>query len=231
MGKEGIMKILHKMIALIWLIIFYLRQLPELIYGVWKIFNLPQPVISIFGGHNITNQSQYAKWAKQLSERIVAHGISILTGGGPGIMEAANCGAFRENYQNVHTMGIGVRGLLEEHVINPCVKELIMTNYFPLRKFLLIQYSVVYVIFPGAFGTLNEITEVITLMHTRKLEVRPIILIGKEFWQPLAIWMQQTIQDNLMHDEHPEYITFTDDLDEALSVIIAYCEKCKVSKK
>ena len=219
------MKFFRKLWAMLWLSWFYLKQLPGIVYGAWKIGKLPQPVVSIFGGHNLTNEYKYVQWTQDLAKRLVAHEISILTGGGPGIMEAASCSAVHGN-KHIHTMGIGVSGLDEEHV-NPCVKNLIMTNYFPLRKFLLIEYSVAYVIFPGAFGTLNEVTEVMTLMHTGKIPVRPIILIGKEFWRPLEAWIGQAMHESLMHDEHPEYITFTDDIDHAVAILVAHCKKAR----
>lgn len=221
------MKIFKKLWAMLWLWWNYVKLMPQLLIGAWKIGKLPQPVITIFGGHNLQRESKYAQWAAELSRRLVAQEIAILTGGGSGIMEAASCAAYFQNKEAVHAMGIGVRGLTEEEPLNQeCVQDYVMTDYFPIRKYLLIQYSYAFVIFPGAFGTLNELSEVMTLMHTNYISVSPVILVGEEYWKSLFQWVEKAKQEGLMHGEHPEYIFVTDDIDKTVAILVEHCKRC-----
>lgn len=200
--------------------------MPQLVVGAWKISHLPQPVVSVFGGSNLKRTSKYFSLAETLSRNLVAHEISVLTGGGPGIMEAANCGAFRKDYYPVHTMGIGVRNLPNEQTINPCVKDYMITDYFPIRKFLLIQYSYAYVVFPGGFGTLDELGEVMTLLQTKKLPLAPVILIGEDYWEHFIAWIKQAVEEGLITAEHAAYITVTNDVEQATTILVSYCQRC-----
>ena len=206
----------------------YLKVMPQLVIGAWKISRLPQPVVSVFGGSNLKKDSQYVAWAEELSRRLVAYEISVITGGGPGIMEAANCGAFRKDYHRVHTMGIGVRGVttVDHQEINPCVKDYVITDYFALRKYLLINYSYAYVVFPGGFGTMDELSDVLTQMQTKKIPVAPVILVGEEYWSTFMVWINRAVQEGLIPKEHVEYITLTDDIEKATTILVSYCERC-----
>lgn len=224
------MRFFKKLWTAIKLSFTYLKVMPQLIRGAWKIGWLPQPVVSVFGGSRLKKNSKYVKWARELSERLVAYEISVITGGGPGIMEAANCGAVRKEEKHQHTMGIGVRGLTAEGLPNSCVKEFLITDYFDIRKFLLIHYSYAYVIFPGGFGTVDEFTQVITLMQTDKLSIAPVILIGTEFWSSFVDWIERAIKEGLIPREHAEYITITDDLAKATAILVNYCENCATIK-
>lgn len=208
----------------------YLKVMPQLIVGAWKIARLPQPVVSMFGGSNLKRNSRYVLLAEELARRLVAREISIITGGGPGIMEAGNCGAFRKDYHRVHTMAIAVRGVpdgVDGHPVNQCVKDYVMTDYFALRKYLLISYSYAYVVFPGGFGTMDEIAEVLTHMQTKKIPIAPLILIGEEYWSPFMAWAQRALAEGLVLPEHYKFITVTDDLDVAIEVLVTHCERCK----
>jgi uncharacterized protein (TIGR00730 family) len=219
------MNFLKKIGAMLWLSGTYLKIMPQLIIGAWKVGQLPQPIISVFGGSYHERSSKYVKLAEELSQKLVANEMSILTGGGPGIMEAASCGAFRKDFHRAHTVGIAVRGIPREQIINPCVKDYVITDYFPLRKFLLIQYSYAYVIFPGGFGTLDELGEVLTLMQTKKLNAAPVILIGEDFWKPFLSWVELSTKEGLVTKEHAAYITITDDIDKAVSILVEHCRK------
>lgn len=206
----------------------YLKVMPQLIIGAWKIGRLPQPVVSVFGGTALKKDSKYVAMAEELAHRLVSYEISVITGGGPGIMEAANVGSFRKDVHRTHTMGIGVRGVAEadHEEFNPAASYNIMTDYFALRKYLLINLSYAYVIFPGGFGTLDEFSDVITQMQTKKIPKAPLILIGQEFWAPLMVWIERAVQEGLIHQEHVEYITITDDIEEATNILVNYCERC-----
>jgi uncharacterized protein (TIGR00730 family) len=204
----------------------FVHLIPELFrmaYGAWKISRLPRPRVSIFGGSKMSFNSPYALKAMELSGKLVTHNISVITGGGPGIMQAANCGASPDGGTNLRSMGITVYGFKDE-IENKCAQQLIYTNYFWSRKWLLTFYSDAFVIFPGGFGTLDEIGEVTTLMQTKKMGVAPIVLIGKEFWSHFAQWVERSEKEGLVKEEDRNLIYITDDVDEALHRVHVRCE-------
>ena len=197
----------------------------QIIHGMLKITRLPKPRVSIFGGH-ISKLADYAHKAHALSYSLIRADISVLTGGGPGMMEAANCGAshFDTSKTRARTLGISVSGL-ETEAFNPCVGEKgIITSYFFARKWLLMYYSDVFIFFPGGIGTIDELTEVLTLTQTKKLPITPIILFGKEYWQPLIEWLNNVvIHSGMAFAQDIEAIIITDDVDEALALIKKHC--------
>ncbi len=204
----------------------YFKESFYIAYGVWKLTRLPRPRVTVFGGSKIRLDHPYALQAMRLSQKLVDSNISVLTGGGPGIMQAANCGAAEsENVvSGAGSMGVGVRGL-DEDLINQCCKELVFMNYFFSRKWLLTNYSEAYVIFPGGFGTLDELSEVSTLIQTKKLIEEPIVLIGKDFWAPLLQWVNDSaLKEGLLKEKDKNLITITDDIDEAFRIVKARCE-------
>lgn len=156
-----------------------MRITSQLMYGVWKIKEIKTPIISIFGGSRFSTDAEYAKQAHILAKKIVEEDISVMTGGGPGIMEAASCGAIAIGKNNAVSIGIGVKELGEK--VNPCVQHYFELETFSARKWLLTHYSVAFVVFPGGFGTLDELAEVLTLIQTKQLPPVPIVLIGHEY--------------------------------------------------
>jgi uncharacterized protein (TIGR00730 family) len=215
-------KRLKASIKLFW---YFFKESFFMAYGVWKLTRLPRPRVSIFGGSKIHLDHPYAKDAMRLAKKLVDNNISVLTGGGPGIMQAANCGAVSaEHIKGIRSMGIGVRGL-DEEMINACLQELVFMNYFFSRKWLLTAYSEAFVIFPGGFGTLDELAEVSTLIQTRKMLEEPIVLIGTEFWAPLMQWINRSQKEGLLKEKDKNLITVTDDIDEALRIVKARCEE------
>jgi len=202
----------------------FIRVGGQVFYGSWKVSKLPQPVVSIFGGARFDQKDFYAEQAHQLAQSFVARGVSVLTGGGPGIMEAANCGVFYANGQHKgKTMGIGVKDLGEEGP-NHCVQEYFELDYFFARKWLLTHYSVAFVVFPGGFGTLDELAEVLTLIQTNKLKRVPIVLIGTEFWEPFFNWViKEALKHKTVSQKDVDLLILTDDLDQALSIIANAC--------
>jgi uncharacterized protein (TIGR00730 family) len=196
----------------------------KMMYGAWKIGKLPKPRVTFFGGSKIQRDSMYAYKAMELARMLVERDISVLTGGGPGIMAAANCSIVSTKGAK-RTMGVQVRGLSEIDEKKDCFFELVTMNYFYSRKWLLTNYSVAFVIFPGGFGTLEELAEVSTLIQTKKLRPSPIVLIGKEFWQPLLDWVALSLHEGLLKEEDKNLITVTDDIKEAFSIVE---ERCRV---
>ncbi|MGC2310391.1 MAG: TIGR00730 family Rossman fold protein [Candidatus Babeliaceae bacterium] len=200
----------------------------QIIYGAWKISRLPQPIVSIFGGSRLKKDSIYVQQAQIVARMLVDRNLSVITGGGPGIMEAATCGASHEQKRRIRTMGIGVVGLKGEEGFNPCVKDSIMLDYFFARKYLLINFSLGFIIFPGGFGTMDELSELLTLMQTGKLKRAPVILIGSEYWKDYLAWVEVARHNGLLVSKETHLITVTDDLKEAVDILASHCDVCMI---
>ncbi len=197
----------------------------QIVYGGWKVSKLHKPIVTIFGGSRLEEGDEYFKQAHKLGKMLVENDISVLTGGGPGIMEAASCGAQIRKTGKGASIGIGVTDLGEGQ--NPCVDEYIELNYFFARKWLLTRYSRAFVVFPGGFGTLDELAEVLTLIQTKKMKQlnAPIILIGKEFWHEFIDWLEgEALKHGFIDPEHFALFTVTDNLHEAFCLIRDECK-------
>lgn len=189
----------------------------QLIRGIWKIAGVPRPMVTVFGGSRVVQTDPYARQANQFAQMLVNANISVITGGGPGIMEAANCALPPLNGE-AKSIGIGVRGLGEGP--NKCVKEYFVLDYFFARKWLMTNYSQGFAVFPGGFGTLDELSEVLTLIQTKKLGRVPIVLIGSEYWKLLMQWLHtEALKHKLILKEELELFIVTDDLQEALNIL------------
>ena len=211
----------------------------RLIRGMWKLTKLPQPAITVFGGSRISKDSIYAKQAEELSKRLASKGFSIITGGGSGIMEAANYGAFQAAQEwgemnsskklKMTSMGIGLFWLKEiEKYNNEYTQEQIIMYHFFSRKWLLVRYSVGFVVFPGGFGTLDEVFEVVTLIQTSRMPDFPIILVGQEYWQLILDWAKnKALKEKLITEKDLQIISVAKDVDQAFEII---CKKCEMKK-
>jgi uncharacterized protein (TIGR00730 family) len=157
--------------------IAYARDLQR---GLATIRTFPQGV-AIFGSARLDHNSLYYKMAERLGEKLAKHGHTVVTGGGPGIMEAANKGAFEVGGRSV---GLNIKLAHEQHP-NPYLTEMFEFHYFFARKVMLLFSTKVYVLFPGGFGTLDELSEVLVLMQEKKMPKMPVFLMGKDFWTPL----------------------------------------------
>jgi len=214
-------------------IIFWFRSMSpllgtvfQLLYGMWRIGKYTPPFVSIFGGSRLKQTDYYALKAHELSQRLVNANISVLTGGGPGIMEAANCGIIYAPNGSAKSIGIGVRDLNEP--TNICVQEYMRVNQFWARKWLLTRYSVAFIVFPGGFGTLDELSEVLTLIQTHKVAPTPLILVGTEYWKPFMEWCtNQAFHHGAIKKEELELLFVTDDLEEVFQHAVRTCAACK----
>jgi uncharacterized protein (TIGR00730 family) len=202
----------------------------RLIGGVWTLSILNPPIVSVFGGSRIGQEHEYSKKAHELAQRLIEHNISVITGGGPGIMQAANCGAFEHNTgtkkKRGKSIGIGVQGL-EKEKRNECADAFITTRYFFTRKWLLTRYSTAFIIFPGGYGTLDELFEITTLMQTGKLKRVPIVLFNTAYWKPLLQWVQQAKKEGLLLEKDVDLLFTTDSVDEAFHHLHQHCEHIK----
>ena len=174
------------------------------------------PAVSIFGSARTVPANPYYKMARELAARLSRAGFSIITGGGPGIMEAANRGA---KDVGGHSIGLNIQ-LPMEQAPNPYQDISIDFRYFFVRKFMFVKYATAYVIFPGGFGTLDELFEALTLIQTDKIKLFPVVLIGSKHWGGLLRWIRDTmIPAGTVSAGDLDLLFLTDDLDEATEIV------------
>ena len=194
-----------------------LRIMSEFVEGFTFLARIERSV-TFFGSARLPESSPYYQQARELGRRLAALGHTVVTGGGPGIMQAGNQGAAEASGNSV---GLNIQ-LPTEQRINPYVRQSMSFHYFFSRKVMLDFSAEAFVFFPGGFGTLDEFFELVTLTQTGKMERgEPIILIGREFWQPLVDWLESVLL-NRLHTIAPQDLriwTLTDDLDEAERII------------
>ena len=187
------------------------------------------PVVTIWGGTQAAQESEYAQQAFAFSQKLVEHDISVLTGGGPGIMQAANCGAasvHKESDGKLSSLGIGV-SFVDKEYTNPCV-PVMRVGYFFLRKWLLIRYSLAFIVFPGGVGTMDELFELLNFMKHNKVPHLPVILIGRDYWQPIIDWFhKKALKEGFVQQYQVDLLMVTDDLDHAFEMVKETCEKFK----
>ena len=172
--------------------------------------------VSVFGSARIKSEHKYYQLAEELGQRLAKAGYPVIAGGGPGIMEAANKGAFETGGQSV---GLNIQ-LPRETTNNKYQTHSLHFEYFYSRKATFFMHSMAYIALPGGFGTLDEIFETITLIQTRKNPPAPIVLIGTEFWSGLIEWIkEQLISHAFIAPNDVNLITITDDLDEVMCII------------
>lgn len=175
------------------------------------------PTVTIFGSARTKKDDFYYNEALKLSELLAKRGFNIMSGGGPGIMEAANKGAAK--VEGVESIGLNV-DLPFEQVANPYTSKELTFDYFFSRKVMLVKYSMAYVIFPGGYGTLDELFEALTLVQTRKVTGVKIFVIGVDFYKPLLEFLETKLVANGMIDtEDVRLIRLTDDLECAVKEI------------
>lgn len=175
------------------------------------------PSVTIFGSARVDENHPYYQQAMQLSSMLGERGYNIITGGGPGLMEAANRGAYQ--HENVESIGLNIE-LSAEQQPNPYITKGRSFDYFFSRKVMLVKYSMAYVIFPGGFGTLDEMFEALTLIQTRKVWGVRLFIIGTEFYAPLIQFIRDKLLGEGMIDEKDlKLFIMTDDLDMVVKEI------------
>jgi len=174
------------------------------------------PCVTVFGSARFTEVNPYYRMARQVGAGLASAGFTVMTGGGPGIMEAANRGA-----KDVGGRSIGCNIVLPaEQKPNAYVDHWVTFRYFFVRKVMLVKYSYAFIALPGGFGTMDEIFETATLIQTGKIREFPLVLMGKEFWAPLIEFIsERMVRARTIDDVDLERITITDSPDEAVQVI------------
>lgn len=176
--------------------------------------------VSVFGSARIKPESAYYALSQALGARLAAAGLPVIAGGGPGIMEAANKGAFEAGGQSI---GLNI-SLPREATNNAYQTHSLHFDYFYSRKATFFMHSVAYIALPGGFGTLDELFEILTLVQTRKLPAAPIVLMGTDYWAGLLDWIKnQTLAQQLIGPNDLDLLTVCDDLDNVMRLIEAFC--------
>jgi uncharacterized protein (TIGR00730 family) len=196
---------------------FLLKMSVQFIRGFRKL-HFVGPCITVFGSARFKPDHKYYKIAEMVGAAIVDTGFTVMTGGGPGIMEAANKGAMEAGGMSV---GCNIR-LPKEQLPNPYMHEWVTMDYFFVRKFLLLKYSYAFVVFPGGWGTMDELFETLTLVQTGMIHHFPVVLMGKEYYQPLMEYLDLMLQWGTISEEDLNYVRLTDDVDEAISHVSKY---------
>ena len=182
------------------------------------------PCVSIFGSARTKPEHKYYQIAEEIAYKLTLEGFGIISGGGPGIMEAANKGAQRGQGKSV---GLNIDLPFEQHH-NPYIDndKLITFDYFFVRKLMFIKYAQGFVVMPGGFGTLDEFFESLTLIQTKKIGRFPIILVGKDFWSGLMDWIKTTlIEEKNINPDDLNFFKLVDTSDEAVKMINEFYTK------
>jgi uncharacterized protein (TIGR00730 family) len=194
----------------------------------WKVFrqfikgfrtlHFVGPCITVFGSARFKENDFFYDKAREFGKRIAEIGFTTMTGGGPGVMEAANRGAFENGGASV---GCNIR-LPFEQKANPYVQTSITFEYFFLRKIMLVKYSYAFIIMPGGFGTMDEFFETVTLIQTKTITQFPIVLFGKEYYKDLMETIETMAKHGTIAMEDMKLVLMTDDIDEAMQHIRTY---------
>ena len=194
----------------------------------FRILHFVGPCISVFGSARFKeDHPDYIK-ARQMGSLLAGMGFTVMTGGGPGIMEAANRGAFEVGGKSV---GVGIK-LPHEQEMNPYMHAGFVLDYFFIRKVLLVKYSYAFVIFPGGFGTLDEMFETLTLIQTGILHDFPVVVVGTTYYSEISQMIDRFIAEKTISPEDKNMIYFTDDIRDAAQYIESFIgNNYKVSPK
>jgi uncharacterized protein (TIGR00730 family) len=193
--------------------LFSIKVLREFIRGFRKLHFIG-PCITVFGSARFKEDHPYYIAARKLGGEIGKLGFTVMTGGGPGIMEAANRGAFETGGRSVGCNII----LPHEQSINPYVQQEVEFKYFFVRKTLLVKYSYGFVIMPGGWGTMDEMFEALTLIQTGKIKEFPVVLFGTEYWKNLIVLIDDMVTNKTVSEsELKEYLLITDSIEDTIA--------------
>jgi|SRR5690554_2183660 len=200
------------------------RVMAEFVEGFEKLAKIG-PCVSIFGSARTNPDHKYYKMAEEIAAKLVRHGYGVITGGGPGIMEAGNKGAHKEGGKSV---GLNIELPFEQNG-NPYIDpdKSIDFDFFFVRKVMFVKYSQGFVVLPGGYGTMDELFEALTLIQTRKIARFPIVLVGRSYWQGLIDWLHQVmeVEEKNISPGDIGIMNIVDTADEAVEVIDRFYSK------
>ena len=203
------------------------KVMSEFVDGYEKLAKIG-PCVSIFGSARLKREDKYYEMAVKIAKKITEIGFGVITGGGPGIMEAGNKGAKEGGGKSI---GLNIELPFEQH-FNPYIDKSYSMDfdYFFVRKVMFVKYSQGFIVLPGGFGTLDELSEALTLIQTHKIGRFPIVLVGSEFWSGLLDWFSNTLLKNgLIAEGDLSLFRIVDSADEAVAHIKAFYDKYSVS--
>lgn len=193
---------------------FSFRIFREFVRG-FRVLHFVGPCVTVFGSARFKEDHPYYAQAREIGRSLARLGFTVMTGGGPGIMEAANRGA-----KDVHGMSVGCNIRLPmEQKPNPYLDRWVTFDHFFVRKVLLFKYSFAFIIMPGGFGTGDELFEALTLIQTGKIKQFPVIMVGKEYWHDMSAMVRTMIDAHTVGAKDLDLLYFTDSIDELIDVI------------
>jgi len=199
---------------------FAFRVFRQFIRG-FRTLHFAGPCITVFGSSRFKEDHEYYKAAREMGKRIAQIGFVTMTGGGPGIMEAANRGAYENGGIS---LGCNIQ-LPFEQMPNKYLTKSITFEHFFVRKVLLTKYSYAFIIMPGGFGTMDEFFETLTLVQTKTVTQFPIVLFGKEYYRELWVMIGHMVARGAIAEEDLSLVLLTDNIDEAMNHIFSYIQK------
>ena len=197
------------------------RILREFLKG-FRSLHFVGPCVSVFGSARFAEDHPYYTLARQVGWHLSRLGFTVMTGGGPGIMEAANRGAKEAGGRSI---GCNI-ALPHEQQANPYVDRWVTFRYFFVRKVMLVKYSYAFVVLPGGFGTMDELFESMTLIQTQKIHDFPVILMGKAYWEPIMAFLDRMVDEGTISPSDLELLIVTDSVEEAA----AHVQECAIDR-
>jgi uncharacterized protein (TIGR00730 family) len=201
----------HSRLRELW---FLIRVAWGFLYG-FRVLHFVGPVVTVFGSARTEEDNPNYQVAREVGSELAKMGFCVMTGGGPGIMEAANRGAKEAGGKSI---GCNIRLPFEQEP-NPYLDVMLDFNYFFVRKVMLLKYSYAFVVMPGGAGTMDELFETITLIQTKKIFNFPVILIGKEYFEPLMEFLRQMVEEETISESDLDLFIVTDSVEEAMEHI------------
>jgi len=203
------------------------RIIGEMVEGFDRLSGV-EPAVSIYGSARVKPGDELYQKTEEIAHRLGKAGFSIITGGGPGVMEAANKGASRAGVKSV---GVNIE-LPEEQMPNTYSNISLSLRHFFVRKVLLVKYATAFVIMPGGLGTLDELTEVLTLMQTHKIRPFPVLLYGSDYWNGFLDWLRNcTLDKGFISEEDLHLLRVCNDTDEIVDAVNKWYRKQEIAGK
>ena len=203
------------------------RIIGELVEGFDELAGI-EPAVTIYGSSRLKAEDELYRQTEEIAARLGQMGFTIISGGGPGVMEAANKGALEAGAKSV---GLNI-DLPEEQACNPYTNKSITFNHFFVRKVMLVKYASAFVIMPGGLGTLDELTEVLTLIQTHKIRPFPVMLFDSEFWSGLLDWLKNTVlARECISEGDLDLLRVCDRVDEVVEAVDRWYRKQEIIAK